>query len=368
MIEVLPAGDKKTFKEFLYFPFKLYAKNHLWVPPLLKDIKEQFSARNPFLKHAEVVPFIAKINGDTVGRIAAIYNEAHINFYGERAGFFGFFDCIDENTVARALIEKVKQWVKERDLLLLRGPMNFSSNDEWGLLVEGFDKPPMVMMPYNFPYYQKLFERCGLTKAKDLFAFIIDVPDKLPEKIYRVANIVGKYGIKVRPINIKSFKNEMSVFKSIYNSAWEKNWGFVPMTDEEIGYMAKKLKPIIIPELALIAEYNSEAIGFMMFLPDFNYILKKLKGRLFPLGIFKALWYSRRIKNLRLLLLGIKEGYRKRGVDALLLIEGLKAIKKNGYKRVEFSWILEDNYPVQRIIETVEGKPYKKYRIYETKI
>jgi len=368
LIQVLPAGDKKSFKEFLYFPFKLYAKNHLWVPPLIRDIKEQFSAQNPFFKHAEVAPFIAKINGDTVGRIVAIYNEAHINFSGEKAGFFGFFDCIDENAVARALIEKVKQWLKEKGMLLLRGPMNFSSNEEWGLLVEGYDKPPMIMMPYNFPYYQKLFKRCGFTKAKDLFAYIIEIPEKLPEKTYRVANIVGKYGIKIRPINIKSFKKEMSVFKNIYNSAWEKNWGFVPLTDDEIDYMAKKLKSIIIPELVLIAECSGEAVGFMMFLPDFNYVLKRLNGRLFPLGIFKALWYSRRIKDLRLLLLGVREGYRKRGIDAFLLIEGLKAIKKNGYKRVEFSWILEDNYPVQRIIEAVNGRLYKKYRIYETKI
>lgn len=368
MIEVLPADNKKTFKEFLRLPFKLYAKNPLWVPPLLRDIKEQFSAQNPFFKHAEVAPFIAKLNGDTVGRIAAIYNEAHINFYGEKAGFFGFFDCLDENAVAQALLEKVKVWLGEKGMSLLRGPMNFSSNEEWGLLIEGFDKPPMIMMPYNFPYYQKLFERCGFMKAKDLFAYIIDAPEILSEKVFRVARVAEKHGINVRSINTKSFEKEMSVFKSIYNSAWEKNWGFVPMTDEEIEYMAKKLKPIIIPELVLIAECKGEAAGFIMLLPDFNYVLKGLNGRLFPFGMFKALWYSRKIKNLRLLLLGIKEGYRRRGVDALLFIEGLKGIRKHGYRRIEFSWVLEDNYPVQRIIEMFDGRLYKKYRVYETKI
>jgi hypothetical protein len=368
LIQILPAKDKKTFKEFLHLPFKLYNRNSPWVPHLLKDTKEQFSARNPFFKHAEVAPFIAKINGDTVGRVVAIYNETYMKFHGEKAGFFGFFDCIDENTVARKLIEKVKQWLREKGISLLRGPMNFSSNDEWGLLIEGFDKPPMIMMPYNFAYYQNLLERCGLTKAKDLFAYVVDVPKKPLEKAYRVANIAAKQRIKVRPINIKSFKKEMSIFKTIYNSAWEKNWGFVPMTDEEIDYMAKKLKPIIIPELTLIAECNGKAVGFMMMLPDFNYVLKRLNGRLFPTGLLKALWYSRKIKNLRLLLLGIKEGYRKRGVDAFLVIEGLKAMNKNNYRKVEFSWILEDNYPVQRIIETFNGRLYKKYRIYETAI
>lgn len=367
-VEVLPADDKKTFKEFLHLPFKLYARDPFWVPPLLRDVKAQFSPTNPFFKHAEVAPFIARINGNTVGRITAIYNEAHIKFHDEKAGFFGYFDCIDENAVAQALIEKAAQWLRRKDVSLLRGPMNFSTNEECGLLVDGYDSSPVIMMPYNFPYYQKLLEGCGLTKAKDLFAYILDVPERLPEKTYRVARIIEKHNIKVRPMNLSSFDKEMAIFKAIYNSAWEKNWGFVPMTDEEIDYMAKKLKPSMVPELALIAERDGEAVGFMMFLPDFNYVLKKLNGRLSPLGILKAIYYSRKIKNLRLLLLGVKEGYRRQGIDAFLLIEGLKTIKKNGYRKVEFSWILEDNYPVQRIIEAVEGRLYKRYRIYEMRI
>jgi GNAT superfamily N-acetyltransferase len=367
-VEVLPVEDKKTFKEFLDFPFKLYKGNPLWVPPLIKELKRQFSHENPFFKHAEVLPFIARINGEIVGRIVAIYNEAHIRFYGEDAGFFGFFDCIDKDIVAYALIEKVKQWLKTKGLSLLRGPMNFSSNEEWGLLIEGFDKPPMLMMPYNFPYYPTLLERCGFIKAKDLFAYTIDIPQRLSEKIRRVAEIAKKGEIEVRAINPKSLKEDIVIFKDIYNSAWEKNWGFIPMTDEEIEYMAERLRPLIIPELTLIAQCKGEAVGFMMVLPDYNYVLKRLNGHLFPFGIFKALWYSRKIKDLRLLLLGIKEGYRRRGVDALLFTEGLKAVKGKGYKRVEFSWVLEDNYPVRRLIENAEGKLYKRYRIYETKI
>lgn len=368
MIEILPADNKKIFKEFLNFPFKLYPKNSPWVPPLLKDIQEQFSPQNPFFKHAEVMPFIAKINGDTVGRIAAIYNEAHISFHEEKTGFFGFFDCVNKDEVAHALIEKAAQWLRGKGMALLRGPVNFSTNEECGLLIEGFDSPPMLMMPYNFSYYQTLLENCGLKKAKDLFAYILNIPDRLPEKTYRVARILEKQKIKVRPINLKSFDKEMTVFKKLYNSAWEKNWGFVPMTDEEIEHMAKKLKPLIVPELSLMAECNGEAVGFMMMLPDFNYVLKKLNGRLLPLGILKAIYYSRKIKNLRLLLLGIKKGYRKQGIDAFLLIEGLKAIHKKGFQKVEFSWVLEDNYPIQRIIEMVEGRLYKKYRIYEKEI
>lgn len=368
MIEVLPADNPRRFNKFLQFPYQLYRGNSLWVPPLYRDMKEQFSPHNPFFQHAEVAPFIAQLKGKIVGRIAAIYNRAHISFTGEKAGFFGFFDCINDPVVAKALLEKSGTWLREKGAFVMRGPMNFSSNEEWGLLIEGFDKPPMLMMPYNFPYIPSLLEECSLAKAKDLFAYIIDVPETLPQKTFRVATIAEKQDIRVRPINLKSFQQEMLIFKHIYNAAWEKNWGFIPMTDEEIEYRAGKLKSLIVPELSLIAECKGKPIGLMMFLPDFNYVLKKLNGRLFPFGIVKALWYSRRIKDIRLLLLGIKSGFRRRGVDALLLIEGLKALKKKGFQRVEFSWVLEDNFPVQRIIETVKGKVYKKYRVYEMNI
>jgi len=368
LIEVLHATNRKSFKEFLSLPFKLYRENPFWVPPLLKDIKEQFSQKNPFFRHAEVLPFIARANGQTVGRIVAIYNEAHISFTGERAGFFGFFECINDTSVSRVLIEGVKEWLRKKKLYILRGPMNFSSNEECGLLIEGFKEPPMIMTPYNLSYYKMLLEGCELKKGKDLFAYIINIPDALPDKIFRVAEVARGQGVKVRPINMKSFKKELSIFKMIYNSAWERNWGFVPMTDEEIEYMAERLKSIIIPEFVLIAEYRGEPVGFMMLLPDFNYVLKRLNGRLLPLGLFKVLWYSRKIKDVRLLLLGIREGFRRRGVDALLFIEAFKYGKKGDYRRVEFSWVLEDNYPVQNLIKMVNGKLYKRYRIYETEI
>lgn len=368
MITILPASDKNTFKEFLTLPFKLYTENSLWVPPLLRDVKEQFSHKNPFFKHAEALPFIARLNGETVGRLAAIYNSAHIDFHHENAGFFGFFECIENHDAAIALIEKAKEWLKGKGVAIMRGPMNFSTNEECGLLIDGYNKPPMVMMPYNHPYYPSLLEGCGLRKAKDLYAYIIDVPERLPDKVLRVAGIAEKNNIRARPINIKFFKEEMKIFKEIYNATWQRNWGFIPMTEDEIDYTAKKLKPIIVPELTLIAECRGEPVGFMMTLPDFNYVLKKLDGKLLPFGIFKALWHSRKIKDLRLLLLGIKEGFRRQGVDAFLFIEGLKAMRNLGYKKLEFSWILEDNIPVQRIIETFEGRLYKRYRIYECEL
>ena len=368
MVEILAADNRKTFREFLHFPFQLYAGDTHWVPQLIRDSKELFSPKNPFFQHAEVQPFIARRDNRTVGRITAIYNQAYVDFYDEKAGFFGFFDFLHDMDVAQALMNKVKQWLDAKGMTFMRGPMNFSSNEEWGLLIDGFDSPPMVMMPYNFDYYPGAYEQCGLKKAKDMYAYITDVPDIFPDKVYRVLKLAEKQGIRVRPIKLGSFKEEMKIFKNIYNSAWEKNWGFMPMSDMEIEHMAKKLKSIIVPELALIAEQNGEAIGFMMFLPDFNYVLQKLNGRLFPFGIIKALWNSRKIKDARLLLLGIKEGFRRRGVDSVLFIEGLKGLKKHGYKRMEFSWVLEDNYNVQRVIETMQGKLYKTYRVYEAEL
>ncbi|MBI5740905.1 MAG: N-acetyltransferase [Nitrospirae bacterium] len=365
MLEVLPANDKRSFREFIKFPFRLYSADPLWVPPLISDVKKQFSPENPFFRHAEVMPFIARNNNETVGRITAIYNRRHVEYHDETAGFFGYFECVDDNAVAAGLLKKAGQWLGERGMTVMRGPMNFSINEECGLLIEGFDEPPMIMMPYNFSYYQRLFEGCGLAKAKDLYAYVADVMKTFHEKVYRVAQVAARQGIKARPLNMKHFDEEMKVFKDIYESAWEKNWGHIPMTDEEIGHMAEKLRPVIVPDLALIAECNGEPVGFMMFLPDFNYVLKKLNGRLFPFGIFKALRHSGKIKDARLLLLGIKEGYRRRGVDSLLFIEGLKALHKKGYRRMEYSWVLEDNYAVQRIIETMNGRLYKKYRIYE---
>jgi GNAT superfamily N-acetyltransferase len=368
LIQVLPAHDKKNFKEFLNLPFKLYTDDPYWVPPLLREIREQFSHKNPFFRHAEVIPFIARRDGEVVARIVAIKNDAHIDFTGEKAGFFGFFECINDPSVCNALIERVKEWLRDKGLHTMRGPMNFSTNEECGLLIDGFDEPPMIMMPYNHPYYKTLLEGCGLRKAKDLFAYIIDIPERLPEKIYRVAEVARRNGLRARPIDMGRFREELAAFKRIYNSAWQENWGFVPMTDEEIEYMAGRLKQIIIPELTLIAEHGDEPVGFMMILPDINYVLKRLNGRLFPFGIFKALWYSRGIRDVRLLLLGIKEGFRRRGVDALLFTEAFRHGSRRGYRRVEFSWILEDNYPVQNLIRMVDGRLYKRYRIYETDI
>lgn len=354
----------RRIKEFIDLPFRLYSKDPFFSPPLKRDLKRDFSEANPFFKHSKVRFFIVKRDGETVGRVVSIINERHIKFHNEKAGFFGFFESINDFSVAKLLLDTVRADLKDNGITIMRGPMNFSTNEECGFLIEGYQYPPFIMTPYNPPYYNDFMERYGMRKAKDLYAFIHEIKDRLPEKILRVAALAEKRGITIRPINKDRFDSEMLLFKDVYNSAWEMNWGFIPLTDEELYYLGSRLRDIVVPDLTLIAEDNGIPVGFMGLLPDYNQVLRRMKGRLNPLSLAKALYYSKRITDLRLLLLGIKREYRHKGVDALLFREGFKAAKR-GYKRVEFSWILEDNLPVQRLIEMVEARLYKKYRIYE---
>jgi hypothetical protein len=367
-LEVFEVASDKALDEFIDFPYSLYARDPLYAPLLRRDMKEQLSRKNPFFAHAEARYFIARRGEKTVGRVASIVNLRHIEFHKEQAGFFGFFESVDDHEVCSELLNTVRNVLKDKGMTLMRGPMNFSTNEECGFLIEGFDQPPMLMTPHNPPYYNDLMEKYGMRKAKDLYAFIHEVREALPEKVLRVARIAEKRGISVRPADKKKFDQEMLVFQKVYNSAWEKNWGFVPLTDEEILYLGEHLKQIAVSELTLIAEDNGVPVGFLGMLPDFNHVLRHMKGKLNPLTILKALYYSRKITDLRLLLLGIKPEYRNKGVDALLYREGFKGIKKGNYKRLEFSWILEDNIQVQRIVELVGGTLYKKYRIYEKEI
>jgi len=368
MIEVIEAETKKDLDAFIKLPFALYSKDPFYVPPLINEIKKQFSDNNPFFLHATARYFLAKKNGKLEGRIISIINHSHIEFHHEKVGFFGFFESLNDQEVASALLDKVSETLKKDGMEIMRGPMNFSTNEECGFMIEGFNNPPMLMTPYNPAYYNDLMERYGMTKSKDLYAYIYDVSEDLPEKVLRVAEIAVKKGITTRPLNKKNFDYDMNIFKDVYNSAWEKNWGFIPLTSEELAYLGNSLKTILVPELTLIAEKDQEPVGFMGLLPDFNFVLKHMKGKLNPVSIAKAFYYSKKIKDLRLLLLGIKASYRNKGVDALLFREGFKGVRKGGYKRVEFSWILEDNIPVQRLIEMIGGRLYKKYRIYEKRL
>lgn len=363
MIEVIEV--RKSLDDFIAFPLQLYSNDPLYVPQLTREMKVHFSEKNPFFHHAKAKYFIAKKDGATAGRIISFVNRMHNELHKEKTGFFGFFECVDDQAAANALFDIASEYLRQEGMETIRGPMNFSTNEECGFLLEGFTEPPFLMMPYNPPYFNAFAENYGMKKIKDLYAYIYEVQDELPEKVIKVADVAEKKGIKVRRINMKIFRDEMKTFQNVYNSAWEKNWGFIPMTDNELEYASNRLKQIVVPEMTLIAEKDNEPVGFMGIVPDFNLVLRYMKGRLNPVSIAKGIYYSKKITDLRLMLLGIKKEYRNKGVDALMFREVFSHFKKGGYKRIEFSWILEDNIPVRRLIEMADGRLYKKYRIYE---
>jgi len=370
MTEIIEVKTPRDLDDFITLPSSLYYQDLFFVPPLIMDMCEGFSQKNPFFLHAKVKYFLAKHKGKLSGRIASIVNYRHNEFHDDKVGFFGFFESAKGYAVSSSLLDTVSQELRKEGMDTIRGPMNFSTNEECGFLIEGFNQTPLLMTPYNPPYYGEFMEGYGMEKAKDLYAYICDIPEELPEKILRVAEIAEKRGIRVRPINKQKFESEMKIFMEVYNSAWSKNWGFIPLTEEETNYIAKKLKSIVLPALTLIAEKDKEPVGFMGMLPDFNFVLKKMKGKLNPITIVKAAYYSRKITDLRLLLLGIKAEYRHKGVDALMFREGFMSIREKyrRFKRVEFSWILEDNIPVQRLVEMIGARLYKKYRVYEKRL
>jgi GNAT superfamily N-acetyltransferase len=329
------------------------------------------SDKNPFFLHAEAAFFMARSGNDVVGRIAAIVDRNHINIHKEQCGFFGYYECLPQHAAAQGLMDAAAAWLKQRDLCTMRGPLNPSTNDECGFLLDGFDAPPMIMMAYTPAYYLDQMEQCGLNKAKDLLAYITVIKEvSVGERLERLASIIKAKvpGLVVRPARMRDFSRELTAVKEIYNSAWSHNWGFVPMTDEEIDSMAHRLKPLIEPELLIMAEVNGRPAGFFMAVPDYNQVLGKINGRLGALGLMKFLWYKRRISDIRVLTLGVKEEYRRKGIEGLLYLNAFKAAMRKGYERAEMSWVLEDNELMKKGCELMGGSVYKKYRIYEKRI
>ena len=367
-IEVIPAENKSTLNEFVEFPYPLYRNNPYWVPPLRIAVKELMDRKkHPFYANAEAEFFLARQDGRLVGRVAAVLDRNHNRFHEENTGFFGFFESVDNPAVAEALLKAARAWVFARGAKVLRGPMNPSTNYECGMLIDAFDSSPMVMMTYNHPYYPKLMEAVGMQKTKDLLAYV-STPDQIDfAKIGRVADrSLKKRGITVRPINMKDFKGDVERVWDVYNAAWSRNWGFVPMTKEEFFLMGKEMKQILKPELVLIGEAAGRVVGFALALPDVNFAIKPAGGSLLPTGLLKILYYQRLIKGLRVLALGVVEEHRTSGVAAGFYATLVRNARNLGFTGdCEMSWILEDNTLMRRSLETMGARRYKTYRIYE---
>lgn len=375
MITVLPVKNRCDKKHFINFPYHLYRHDPAWVPPLKLERHDFLNPqKNPFFHNAEVALFVARKNGETVGRISAQINRLHNERYQEKTGHFGFFDCIDDAAIAHALLKTAEDWLKSRGMNQAIGPMSLSINEEVGLLIEGFDKPPYPYMAHNLPYYAHLVESAGYGKIKDLIAWNYDATRPVPETALQIANVVKEYpGLVVREVDMKNMERELRIISDVFNSAWAKNWGFIPWTDEEIQKSAKDFKMILNPKLALIAEINGVPAAISIAIPNYHEAIRDLKGRLFPWGLFRFLFRLKtgKIKSSRLCLLGIKKEFRHdilAGLSVYLYTEMHKRGQALGHWGGELSWTLEDNDKINNGIALMGGEPYKKYRVYSKEL
>ena len=373
MIEIKKVLSKKDLKNFIDFPHELYREVTQYVPELYLAQKDLLSKKtNPFFQHSDAELFLAEKDGEIAGRIAAIQNNNHIEYTKSKDGHFGFFDVIDDYEVAESLLNTAQNWIAEKGLKKMLGPANFSTNDTCGTLIEGFDSPPTVMMTYNKPYYDDFLQKFGLIKDMDLLSYKIltnDLPDKLVRLASSILERLNRNGITIRRANMKKFDEDVEKVLKVYNVAWEKNWGFVPMTDAEFRHTAKDMKQILDPDFLQIAELNGEPIGFVLSIPDMNVALKPLKkGRLLPFGIFKLLYHKKFVNRVRVITLGVVEEYRKLGIDAYFYLKSFQEAKKKNMEYGEASWILENNEMMNRALVNINGKVYKKHRLYKKEL
>ena len=368
-ISIKPIDSKADKKRFIKMMWGIYKDDPHWVPPLIFDrMKLLDTEKNPFYRHATIQLFIAERDGEIIGRIAAIKNAHHNTVHGDKVGFYGFFECINDASVSKALFDAAANWLRARGMDTMRGPINPSVNDEIGLLIEGFDSSPVVLMTYNPRYYVDLVEGYGFTKEKDLYAYLLQKERTLSDKLVRVQALVRERdAVTIRNIDLKHLDAEVKVLRDLYNRAWEKNWGAVAMTDAEFDYLAGDLKQVIspFPEFAMIAERKGEAVGFALVLPDINQPLKKNRtGWLIP-GAIRLLLGMKKVDLVRILVLGVVKEFRSRGIDSVMYYEIWERAKKRGIYRGEASWVLEDNVMMNRAAELMNAERYKTYRIYD---
>ncbi|RXK86180.1 GNAT family N-acetyltransferase [Filimonas effusa] len=372
MKRIVPVENSKQTAKFIDFPHDLNEGNPNYVPELFIAQRDLLSPKHPFFEHAEMQLFLAYDGEKITGRIAAILNHNHNRFNNVNEGFFGFFDCIDDVETSQLLFSTAEKWLRDKGVTgKIIGPVNHSTNETCGLLVDGFTTPPKVLMTYNKPYYEKLVTAAGFRKRIDIYAYLYHKETFDDSRLRRFQAVflekLKKKNITIRPVNMKDFKNEASRIREVYNSAWDKNLGFAPMSDKEFDYMAKDLKMILDPELCLIAEHNGKMVGFGAAIPNINEILITIKrGRLLPTGIFKLLLRKNKVKALRIPLLGVIEGYRKMGIETMFYMGIIDYFMKHPrLVETEASWILENNLPMNKAIIDIGAKLDKTYRIYE---
>jgi GNAT superfamily N-acetyltransferase len=372
-VEIRHVTTRRDLNTFVHLPWAIYRNHPLWVPPLKFDVRNRLDrAKNPFFEHAEAEYFLAFRDGDPVGRITAHYDRNFNRFQHNEWGMFGWFEARDDPLVAGALLDAAEEWLRDRKRDRMVGPLSFSTNDQdAGLLVDGFDREPLILNQWTQPYYPALLEGAGLTKAMDLYMWElwVDARASVHPAIVRMAEEVKtKHGIDVRGMRKRDLRAEVDRFLEVYNEAWERNWGFVPLTDEEVRHYAKELKPILDENWAFIAEKDGETVGAALTLPDYNQVLKHLDGRLLPIGWAKALYWRRKINRVRVFALGVKAKHQHTGVAAKLYTEHFDSAARTPQKGGEMGWILETNKSMNRAMEGMGGKIVSTYRLFEKEL
>ena len=358
-------------KEFINFPYSHYEEDQYWVPPLLMEQKKLLNTKkNPFYKNAEIALFNAEHEGKPAGRLAAIIDHRYNDFHNAKTGFFGFFECIDRQSTADLLFRVAEDWLRDRGMTDVLGPANPSMMDEVGILVEGFDKYPSILMPYHKPYYDNLLKEAGYEKEMDLLTYLVTQDSVDRERANRAMEIVKKRlpGISIRKIKLKKIKDEVKIIREIFNSAWKNNWGFIPLSSEEFDALAKDLKTIVDPNFAHIAEIDGKPVAFSVALPDYNQIFRDMNGKLLPFGWLKILMNKNKIDKVRTALMGVIPEYQGRGIDVLLHREAIENGLVEGVYSSEVGWILENNVQMVRVAEKIGGTLDKRYRMYKKEL
>lgn len=369
MTTVGEVRSRADLRRFIRYPFERYRGDPHWVPPLLISEKRRFDPqRNPFFEHARMELFLAERGGEVVGRVAAIDDDNHNDTHEDNISFFGFFEAADP-VVARLLFARVEERARGLGREAVRGPTNPSMNDGAGFQIDAFDTTPYVMTPYNPPAYPRYAEEAGYRKVKDLYAWHFERSQSMGEKISRLARRVRRrYSPTLRAVNLRRFEEDLALVKRIYDEAWEKNWGFVKYTDAEFKHLARELKLILDPDLALLVELKGRPAGIAVCLPDANQLFKRMHGRLLPSGIFAFLSRKKIIDRLRLAILGVLPEHRNKGLEVVLIDELYGRAMPKGYKSCECSWVLEDNRAMNRGIEASGATLYKTYRLYQKEV
>jgi len=366
-VKIITVEGRSGLKDFINLPWRIYAEYPNWVPPLKKEVRRMLDPhKHPFWEFSERILFLARRGPETVGRIAGIIDHHYNQFHNEKMGIWGFFECADDPAAAAALFSSVETWVRHKGMTFMRGPLSPSTNYETGLLIEGFNYPPALMMPYNPPYYPKLVETCGFSKEKDLLAFLIDGDYRLPEWMDRLAEkIAKKKGVHIRLFRPKEEDAEFALIREIYNTSWSGNWGFVPLSNNEMRDIQKNVMEFTDPDLAFFIYYEGEPAAVCVIFPDMNPLLKRLNGRIGLLGLLKFLLYRRKIRGLRCLMFGVKEKFRQLGIPMLAFHHIYEiARKQKKYQYLEMGWTLADNEAINSLVEETGAKSYKKYRIF----